>query len=532
MANAMVERLVREYTENYLQKVYYFCLKKTGNSVEAEDLAQEVTLNILTSLNRGSVPTSFSAWVWQIARNRYSVWADKKHKRNQTVTGTDVGDYELEDGGEDLADALIHREELSALRRALAFTASEYRTIVVAYYLMDQHIRSIAADLSLSESTVKQRLFRARKILKEGMNMAREFGVRSYKPEEIGFTNSCSSFGDKGQPWNVLTHALYKNIFLEAYGNPSTAEELSVELGVALPYMEDELAYLTRETFLVKEGNKYQTAFPIISRDAQMKVHCENVKYVNAITALLENMVETYYKATCRKVKAVFDPQSYEDAKWTLLLCMFERLCYDSDDRTISYTKRPDNGNWDIVGFQSADLPKRLGIGLHGCDSNVRFAQFRIYYKDMDKKVPDYLTREESEALLAIAKGEPASEEVSKRLANYGYVTKTEEGYVPAILVFGKESEDISGFTPEEQRLLKESASEIRRMVREVKVYTNQVTREDLPPLFKNDDRLSYFACVNNYIDREYILEQALADGWIKYDENTAPAVGAYLYVD
>ncbi|MBQ9121091.1 MAG: RNA polymerase sigma factor [Clostridia bacterium] len=532
MATAMYDSLVREYTENYLQKVYYFCLKKTGSTTEAEDLSGDITLNILTSLSRGSVPASFSAWVWQVARNRYSVWADKKHKRTDSVTGTDIGDYEIEDGGEDLANALIRREELAALRRELAFTAAEYRTIVVAYYLEDKPIREIAATLSLSESTVKQRLFRARKILKEGMNMAREFGVRSYKPEEVAFTNSCSSFGDKGQPWNVLTHALYKNIFLEAYGNPSTAEELSVELGVALPYMEDELEYLTRETFLKKEGSKYETAFPIISRDAQVKVRYKNVQYVKTITTLLEKMVDTYYAATCRKVNAAFDRPSYEDAKWTLLLCMFERLCYDSDNRRVVYTTRPDNGQWDIVGFQTTDFPAPTGIGLHGCNGNVRFSQFRIYYKDMDKKTPDYLTKEESEALLAVAKGETASEEMCERLVDYGYISRTEDDYEPAMMVFGRESEDISDFTEKEKQILTESADQIRRLIKEAKAYTNEVTAKDLPPIFQNDSRLVHFACVNNYLDRGFVLDQALEDGWLKYDENTSPVVGAYLYVD
>ena len=263
-----------------------------------------------------------------------------------------------------------------------------------------------------------------------------------------------------------------------------------------------------------------------------MKVRCENVKNVKTITALLEKMVDTYYTAACRKVKAVFDRQSYEDAKWTLLLCMFDRLCYGSTDRRMSYTARPDNGYWDIVGFQTTDLPEQTGVGLHGCFSCENFSQFRIYYKDMDKKVPDYLNAEEAEALLAVAKGEDASKEQCERLANYGYLARTEDGYEPVIPMFGKESEDISAFSEEEQRVLTESAKEVRRLIEETKAYTNTVTREDLPPLLKNDDRLSYFACVNNYIDRGFILDQALADGWLKYDENTSPVVGAYLYVD
>lgn len=31
---------------------------------------------------------NFSAWVWQIARNRYSAWAKENHKRNQFVSAS------------------------------------------------------------------------------------------------------------------------------------------------------------------------------------------------------------------------------------------------------------------------------------------------------------------------------------------------------------------------------------------------------------------------------------------------------------
>ena len=69
--NGMCDRLLKEFAENYTEKLFYFCLKKTGNQIEAEDLAQDIALQIITALNRGTIPTSFSAWVWQIARNRY-----------------------------------------------------------------------------------------------------------------------------------------------------------------------------------------------------------------------------------------------------------------------------------------------------------------------------------------------------------------------------------------------------------------------------------------------------------------------------
>jgi hypothetical protein len=47
-------------------------------------------------------------------------------------------------------------------------------------------------------------------------------------------------------------------------------QELAVEVGVALPYIEDTVAYLTYEGLLRKNGNKYETNFPIISSKAKV----------------------------------------------------------------------------------------------------------------------------------------------------------------------------------------------------------------------------------------------------------------------
>lgn len=55
--------LIRRYASDYMETVFYFCLKKTGDRTQAEDLASDITLAILTQLERGATPTHFSAWV-------------------------------------------------------------------------------------------------------------------------------------------------------------------------------------------------------------------------------------------------------------------------------------------------------------------------------------------------------------------------------------------------------------------------------------------------------------------------------------
>lgn len=74
---------------------------------------------------------------------------------------------------------MIHTEQMALLRRELVFIKSDYRNTVVAYYIENKNVREIAESLSLPINTVKSRLLRAREILKEGMDMAREFGGKA-----------------------------------------------------------------------------------------------------------------------------------------------------------------------------------------------------------------------------------------------------------------------------------------------------------------------------------------------------------------
>lgn len=84
------------------------------------------------------------------------------------------------------------------------------------YYIENKRVADIAASLDIPEGTVMSKLFRARKILREGMNMAREFGKMSYAPENLFFTmNGMDS--KNGAPWRYLNRLLDVNIMLAAY---------------------------------------------------------------------------------------------------------------------------------------------------------------------------------------------------------------------------------------------------------------------------------------------------------------------------
>ena len=532
------DRFIREFTG----KLFYFCLKKTGNIHEAEDLSADICLSVLTSLERGSEPENFPAWVWRVARNRYSVWADKKRIRAEHTADVDLTVFEPSDGSAvDLG--LIHSEELSLLRRELAFISGDYRDVVVAYYIEDRSVREIARSLGVPEGTVKARLFRARNILKEGMNMAKEFGTRSYRPDEVSFTTNCSRGGDEGQPWSVMRHRLYQNIFLEVYGNPMTAEDIALALGIALPYMEDELEYLTGETFLKKTGSRYETTFPIISRAAQENVHKISSEAAEKAAPLFMEMIDGYLDA-CEK--RGLDPYggyiTREDAGWTLLPEAIDNIGYRV--RTAPefvWTKRPQNGEWDIIGYQSVGFREPIMVGKHGCGLNepgapekkVTFQQFRYYSLEKERGYVPNLTFRLGEALQMFCEGKADECDVNDlaKLAEYGYIRRDGDEYIPRVVVFRDKAGIAAKLDKAERERLGKIRDELTELISDAQKRSLAILTDDLPKSLRDDDHVLNLMRFAALIDRGYYVERAIEGGWLTYDAGAAPMLGAYVRV-
>ena len=550
--NEMRDQLINDFAENYMEKLFYFCLKKTGNNIEAEDLTQDIALQIITALNKNMIPMSFSAWIWQIARNRYSVWAKEKHNRNESVTGSDIGDYEIEDESENILDEMIHTEQMALLRRELAFIKSDYRNIVVAYYIENKSVRDTASFLSISISAVQQRLHRARIILKEGMNMAREFGKLSYNPENIAFWVN-GLHGANGEPGIYVSRSLSKNIMLAAYRTPATAEELAMEVGVALPYMEEELSTLVNATLMKKNGNKYETNIFIVSAEAQEKI-CAHVRGIapeltKAIVDTMEYNIEWSNENAPDWHEGY---QSYEDMKWALLMIEADNVSFDTlkpfnknakDVPNIGpwgHTLRPNGGEWDLLGMEIHHGNEPKHVGLSGCVScpnekdlpEIMFRQFRFKYCGIENRTPPVLTYADGQAMVVVAEGKSAEVDgaILKRLESYGYIKKTDDGYIPAIMVMHKNK---SRKMPKE---IREQFESLRRKATEIAtrhyLFCREQIYKEIPEFLKEDEFQIDHACANIFSMRGAVLEEAIKQGYLSFDkDNDKQMLGAYLVI-
>ena len=392
MTDTEKSRLAESYGQEYMGKIFYYCLRKTGDSHEAEELASDITYQILTALHEGVDVLNFPAWVWQIARNRYALWAKTRHRRGEYESFIDPDDPETENlltaGGYNtapsVADEYAHDEEMAVLRRELAFLGRDYREVVVAYYIEDRSVGDIARALGQPEGTVKSRLFRSRNLLKEGMNMAREFGPKSYKPEEVRFASSGGQAS--GLPHSAVRRMLPKNILLEASNNPSTAEELSVAVGVAMPYMEEEIAALVDAGLLKEVGNRYVTNFFIESYDLQVAIRNELIRmtrnWADQYDDLLQQIIPIY-RTGCFVPAAMTDGE----LKWHATLELLDQLVRGCKGHTHEFPlkhKHPDD-SWGFIGYEGKGIEEEWFLGQTGSTmgDGTQFWSYQIGKWDM-----------------------------------------------------------------------------------------------------------------------------------------------------
>lgn len=437
------------YCHEYLNKVYYFCLKKTGSEAEAADLSSDISLQIMQALERDVKPERFAAWVWRIARNRYARWVDRKKKR---IAMEREEPYSLSTSEHALSDAMVYEQDLQLLRRELALIRSDYRDLLVAYYFRGKKIRALAEEFQLPENTIKTRLYNSRKKLKEGMGMAREFGKLSYDPEHISFEFSVYAAGGGGEPYSLIRRKLPKNILIQTYRNPSTAEELSLELGIALPYMENEIDELLHSTLLSKVGQRYVSNIAILSKEMLTNMYARFLEsissYAKAVKHVIDAKMAYFHKKGTQWAKT---NQSVEDQKWSLLSYEYNRIqmklfisrhgnggMADFRQLSMNLTPRPNEGIWDLMGKEvgSALEPADFWLGNESVDQGGSTFVFYINWEKFKREDIKVLNREEDAALNNIIAGRWSACEprLLQQLEEWGYITQVEGGYLPCCL--------------------------------------------------------------------------------------------------
>ncbi|MFW5690876.1 MAG: RNA polymerase sigma factor [Chloroflexota bacterium] len=168
-----------EILYTFQDAVYNLCYRMLGERTEAEDAAQEAFLKAYNNLHRYDHDRSFKTWLLSIASNHC---IDRLRKRRMQYVSIDEpipATLSLASDDPQPEHASLTSEASAQMQALLSHLEPEYRLAVVLRYWYDYSYMEIAEAMETTESAIKSRLFRARRMLAELLD-SQQAGDGSY----------------------------------------------------------------------------------------------------------------------------------------------------------------------------------------------------------------------------------------------------------------------------------------------------------------------------------------------------------------
>jgi RNA polymerase sigma-70 factor (ECF subfamily) len=160
--------LVRRYEKRIVNYVY----RITHRYEDAHDLTQEIFVKVYVALDRYDPKYQFSTWLFRIAQNSA---IDALRKKSVTevplarpaTEDSNQKDREFADGGVSPYRALKNKQMSAAIDAAVRELPPDYRELIQLRHFAELSYEEIATMKKLPLGTVKNKLFRARNLLKD-----------------------------------------------------------------------------------------------------------------------------------------------------------------------------------------------------------------------------------------------------------------------------------------------------------------------------------------------------------------------------
>lgn len=357
------DKLIEEVT-SYVDKVFFYFIKRVKIRSDAEDLTQDTLLDVITKINQGIKIDNLDYYIFGVCKNKYNSYLRHLYKRRENEEYSEV---EIKEDTSSMLDKLIEDEKILAMNKAIKLLSKDYAEILFAYYIEDKTIKSISENLNLPLGTVTWKLSVIRNKLKEYLKMERLNGKKAYVPRT--FYPICSCNDTVSERIEEYVHQLLiKNLLYHSYGNPCSLDDYSLELGISKPYIEDYVERLLQYDFLEKVNNKYLTKVVFIDKENRRSImdyaHSNFNKFSDEVISFCKKNID-YFASLCDN-KGILK----EHLMWSFLLICMVTL----EDKNLNFfTKRKDGNRWDYCFLENVDriYEDEFFIGHNvNCDKN------------------------------------------------------------------------------------------------------------------------------------------------------------------
>jgi len=163
------EALIR----NYEKLIYNAAYRMMGNAHDAEDASQEVILKVYRSISACNNAGAFKSWLFRIINNTCIDEIRKRKGKSTLSLDADYSDLDSHSENPVLKDETTPESELlqaelsGDIQRAIDSLPDDYKSIVVMRDINGLSYDDIADALEINIGTVKSRIARGRKKLRD-----------------------------------------------------------------------------------------------------------------------------------------------------------------------------------------------------------------------------------------------------------------------------------------------------------------------------------------------------------------------------
>src|SRR5687768_5375506 len=161
-------RAFEEFVDSFGPRVHRLVKRYVPNAADAEDVTQEVFIDIYRCIGNFRGDSALMTWVYRIAVNH--CLRHQQRRRTDSVPYEEEALARLPDWRPGPAESAVQTELRSEVKVALDGLSAEHRNVVILHELHGLTYAECAEMLSVPVGTVKSRLFNAFKRLRVSMS--------------------------------------------------------------------------------------------------------------------------------------------------------------------------------------------------------------------------------------------------------------------------------------------------------------------------------------------------------------------------
>lgn len=153
----------------YKDMAFTIALKILKNDEEAEDAAQESFVKAYQQIRKFENKSKFSTWLYTIVY-RTSISKLQKSKLPVFPLNEDITENYAFDFSAPQMETVLATEQSKFIKTAIAKLPQTESLLITLFYMNENSIKEIEEITGLTESNIKVKLFRARKILEQELH--------------------------------------------------------------------------------------------------------------------------------------------------------------------------------------------------------------------------------------------------------------------------------------------------------------------------------------------------------------------------